>query len=46
MKQEDINDYVTLVQPCIDGDAGHDLCTDGAIYREEYTDLPTPLRPY
>lgn len=46
MEQEDISDYVALVQPCIERDAGHDLCTDGAIYREDYTDLPTSLQPY
>ncbi|KAH5659173.1 hypothetical protein HBI51_021060 [Parastagonospora nodorum] len=41
MEQKGISDYVTLVQPCIDGDAGHDLCTEGAIY--QYKDLLTTV---
>jgi hypothetical protein len=41
MNQSELTRYVTLVQPCIDGQEGRDDCTDGAIYREYSTDLST-----
>lgn len=34
LPQEDVNQYVETVQPCIDGDAGKKACTAGAIYRK------------
>jgi hypothetical protein len=34
LKQSEITRYVEMVQPCIDGDEGSDICTDGAIYRQ------------
>lgn len=34
LPQEDVTRYVQTVQPCIDGDAGKQACTAGAIYRK------------
>lgn len=32
--QENVNQYTKTVQPCIDGEAGKQACTPGAIYRK------------
>lgn len=37
LPQEDVTRYVQTVEPCIDGDAGKNACTPGAIY--QYKDL-------
>jgi hypothetical protein len=34
LDQSEVTDYVSIVQPCIDGNVGPDTCTKGAIYRE------------
>jgi hypothetical protein len=34
LDQSEVTRYVDTVQPCIDGDAGREACTAGAIYRE------------
>jgi hypothetical protein len=39
MDQSEVTRYVSTVQPCIDGDAGKETCTDGAIDRKHLTDL-------
>ena len=36
LPQEDVTRYVQTVEPCIDGDAGKNACTPGAIYRKSY----------
>ncbi|KAF2821611.1 hypothetical protein CC86DRAFT_98507 [Ophiobolus disseminans] len=32
LEQAEVSRYVSVVQPCIDGDAGHKACTAGGIY--------------
>jgi hypothetical protein len=39
LDQPEVARYVTAVQPCIDGDAGHIACTDGGIQGESLTRL-------
>jgi len=37
LEQSEVTRYVSIVQPCLDGDVGKATCTDGAIY--QYKDL-------
>jgi hypothetical protein len=39
LDQPEVARYVTAVQPCIDGDAGHIACTAGGIQGESLTRL-------
>lgn len=44
LDQPEVTRYVTAVQPCIDGDAGHEACTDGGIWRESLPRLHVMLK--